>query len=66
MLDDYGNLLTINEVIRILHKSKTIVYCLIRNKSIKAYRSGYKWIIPKSELLCYIRNIYIQKLDNCK
>jgi excisionase family DNA binding protein len=60
MLERYGDILTPKEVKEILHKSQPVIYGLLKEKDIKAYRSGYRWMIPKSSLLDYIRTMFLK------
>ena len=60
------DILTAREVKIILHKSKSTIYSLLKNNSIKAYRSGYKWLIPRTSIFDYARGIYIKKLGVSK
>jgi excisionase family DNA binding protein len=60
MLERYGDILTPKEVKEILHKSKSEIYSLLKEKDIKAYRFRYRWMIPKSSLLEYIRTMFLK------
>lgn len=55
MLEDYPDVLTINETIEILGISRNMLYDLLKNGTIIGYRLGKKiWRINKSELLTYL------------
>ncbi|SHO48922.1 helix-turn-helix domain-containing protein [Anaerocolumna xylanovorans] len=56
MLNDYGDLLTIQELCEILNIGKNTAYLLLGHKEIKAFRIGRTWKIPKVSLEEYIRN----------
>ncbi len=54
MLDEYRDVLTIKEVIEILHLGRNTVYRLLGDGEIKSRRVGKKYIIPKKSIIDYI------------
>ncbi len=57
MLENYPDVLTINEVLEILGISRNMLYDLIHSGYIPAYRLGKKiWRINKTELCLYLEN----------
>lgn len=54
MLEQYNELLTIDELCDILMVGKNIAYRLLTEKKIKAFRIGKKWKIPKSAVEDFI------------
>lgn len=57
MLENYPDVLTINETIEILGVSRNMLYDLIHNGTISAFRLGKKiWRINKADLLLYLNN----------
>lgn len=47
MLNDYPDVLSVKQVMEVLHISKKSVYELLHNKEIKSKKVGRKYIIPK-------------------
>ena len=47
MLNDYPDVLSVKQVMEVLHVSKKSVYELLHNKEIKSKKVGRKYIIPK-------------------
>ncbi len=47
MLNDYGDILTLNELCEVLKISENVAYRLIREKSISAFKVGRIYKIPK-------------------
>lgn len=47
-------LITIEEVMKILKVGKNTAYHLLEDKEIEAFRSGNKWKIPRSSVYKYI------------
>ena len=56
MLNDYGDILTVEDVRDIKKKKKNSVYQLCREHSLECFRINRKWIIPKISLCEYIEN----------
>ena len=57
MLKDYPDVLTIDDLMEILHyKSKTTVYRLLRGVKIKAVheKRGNRYLIPKKSVVDYL------------
>ena len=54
MLNDYGDILTLNEFCEILKISENVAYRLIREKSISAFKVGRIYKIPKRAVESYI------------
>ncbi len=56
MLEEYPDVLTSKQVMQILTVSKELLYDLIRNKQIPAYRLGKKfWRFNKPSLIKYMK-----------
>lgn len=47
MLEQYNELLTIDELCEVLMIGKNLAYRLLAEQKIKAFRIGKKWKIPK-------------------
>ena len=54
MLDDYQDIMTVPEIAEILKKKKNRVYELLESGTIKGFRIGRVWKIPKKALEEYI------------
>lgn len=55
MLEGYDDLLTTEEACEALKIGKNALYALLADGSLKAYRNGRVWRIPKSAVEEYIR-----------
>ena len=47
MLDDYPDVLTVDQLMEILHIGRNAVYGLLKSGHIKTLRVGKRYIIPK-------------------
>lgn len=54
MLNQYEDLITIDELCEALMIGKNHAYRLLAEKKIKAFRIGRKWKIPKSSVVNFI------------
>lgn len=54
MLDQYNELLTIDELCEILMVGKNLAYRLLTEQKIKAFRIGKKWKIPKASVINFL------------
>lgn len=54
MLNQYDEIITIDELCDILMIGKNLAYRLLTEKKIKAFRIGKKWRIPKSSVEQFI------------
>ncbi len=59
MLEDYPDILTVNEACEALRIGYNAIYELLKSGKLNAYRNGRTWRIPKIALKNYI-------LENCK
>lgn len=57
MLNNYNDILNVNEVCEILHLGKNKVYELLNKRVIKARRVGRKFLIPKVSLVDFINSV---------
>ena len=48
ILDSYADVLTVNDLMNILHIGKSKAYELLRSKTIPSIRIGKKYLIPKN------------------
>lgn len=54
MLENYGELITLDQLQEILSISRNTAYELLRTKKIKAIKIGKIWRIPKKSIEDYI------------
>ncbi len=54
MLEQYDEILTMEELCGILMIGKNLAYRLLTEKKIRAFRIGKKWKIPKSSVEKFI------------
>lgn len=54
MLNQYDDIITIDELCEILMIGKNLAYRLLADRKIKAFRIGKKWKIPKSSVEKFI------------
>lgn len=54
MLNDYGDILTLNELCEVLKISENIAYRLIRDSTISSFKVGRIYKIPKKAVESYI------------
>jgi len=54
MLEQYNEILTIEELCEILMIGKNFAYRLLAEKKIRAFRIGKKWKIPKTSVQDFI------------
>lgn len=55
MFESFDDILTVEEVSAILKIGTTQAYKLVRSGTLKAYKEGKDWKIPKESLFLYIK-----------
>lgn len=55
MLENYDDLITIDELCEILMIGQNGAYDLLNSKQIRAFRIGRNWKIPRESVITYIR-----------
>lgn len=55
MFAEYDDIVSIEDVMKMLHIGRSNVYKLLREKEIKHIRIGVKYIIPKKSIVEYIK-----------
>ncbi len=55
MLENYADILTVEEVCDILRIGYNSVYKLLKDGSLKCYKNGRIWRIPKAAVIEFIR-----------
>lgn len=61
MLDNYGEILNLEDVCEILNIGKNAAYYLLKHQIIKGFKIGHVWKIPKKVLNDFIINSSIPK-----
>ena len=56
MFKEYEDIMTVPEVMEALHIGKNRVYALMAEGSLKAFRMGRPWKIPRESVEEYVRN----------
>jgi len=54
MLEDYADILTVDEACEALRVGYNALYALLKSGALKAYRNGRTWRIPKLAVQEYI------------
>lgn len=54
MFSEYGDIVSIDDVMKMLHIGRSNVYKLLREKEIRYVRIGVKYIIPKKSIIEFI------------
>lgn len=54
MLDDYADILTVDEACEALRVGYNRIYKMLNDGSLKGYRNGRTWRIPKQAVKHYI------------
>ncbi len=54
ILDSYADVLTVNDIMNILHIGRSKAYELLRSKVIPCIRIGKKYIIPKNLMVEFL------------
>lgn len=55
-LNDYGDVLTVKDVQKILCIGRNAVYTMLKNGTLKSKRIGIKYIIPKRSVRTYLNS----------
>jgi len=66
MLDNYGDMLSVEEVMEILTIGKNATYDLFRTGEVKAVRLKNRWKIPKKAIIDYINKRYEEEKPRAK
>lgn len=56
MLENYSDVLTVDDIMKILHIGRSNVYKLLQLKIIPSIRLGKKYVIPKSLMIDFLNN----------
>lgn len=54
MFADYDDIVSINDIMKMLHIGRSNVYKLLREKEIRCVRVGVKYIIPKKSVIDFL------------
>lgn len=55
-LNDYGDVLSVKDVQKILGIGRNAVYTMLKNGTLKSKRIGIKYIIPKRSVQTYLNS----------
>ena len=55
-LNDYEDVLEVEDVLEILHIGRNTAYKLFRDQKIKSFKIGNTWKIPKKSITEFIEN----------
>ena len=54
MFSEYGDIVSIDDIMSMLHIGRSAVYSLLRNQSIKNVMVARKYIIPKKSVIRFL------------
>ena len=54
MFSEYDDVVTVDDVMKMLHLGKNNVYKLLRDNSIKSVKLGKRFIIPKRSVINFV------------
>lgn len=54
LFNDYDDIVTIDDIMKMLHIGRTAVYKLLQDKTIKSVKVGKKYIIPKASVIDFV------------
>ena len=63
---EYNEILSIEDVMEILHIGKNSVYSLLKSNEIRNIRVGKRYIVPKQSVINFITAITENKITNLK
>ncbi len=55
MLDNIDDILTVNDICKILKMGENMVYKLLKNGDIQSIRVGRKYLIPKEYIINFVK-----------
>lgn len=56
MFNEYGDMLTVEDLMEALGIGKNAAYDLLRNGELKCFRLKSRWKIPKESVIEYVRS----------
>lgn len=63
MFSNYPDVVTVNDIQKMLGVSKTSAYMLVKDNIIKTVRIGKKYIIPKQSVINYLSHCLLNEVD---
>ena len=66
MFTEYDEILSIEDVMEILHIGKNSVYSLLKSNEIRNIRVGKRYIVPKQSVINFITAITENQIKNLK
>lgn len=55
IFNEYGDIVSVDDVMKMLHIGRTAVYTLLQNCSIRSVKVGRKYIIPKQSVIDFVK-----------
>jgi excisionase family DNA binding protein len=55
IFNEYGDIVSVDDVMKMLHIGRTAVYTLLQNGSIRSVKVGRKYIIPKQSVIDFVK-----------
>ena len=55
IFNEYGDIVSGDDVMKMLHIGRTAVYTLLQNGSIRSVKVGRKYIIPKQSVIDFVK-----------
>lgn len=55
IFNEYGDIVSVDDVTKMLHIGRTAVYTLLQNGSIRSVKVGRKYIIPKQSVIDFVK-----------
>ena len=55
IFNEYGDIVSVDDVMKMLHIGRTAVYTLLQNGSIRSVKVGRKYIIPKQSVSDFVK-----------
>ena len=55
IFNEYGDIVSVDDVMKMLHIGRTAVYTLLQNGSIRSVKVCRKYIIPKQSVIDFVK-----------
>ena len=56
MFEEYGDIVSVDDIMKMLHIGRSAVYSLLQNGMIRTVKVGRKYIIPKQSVTDFINS----------
>ena len=64
MFNEYVDIISVDDLMKMLHIGKTTAYKLVREKRIKHVKVGRKYIIPKKAVIEFLEEMWHNKAQD--